>query len=87
MARRSSYGNSAGPATGAVAVTPNDSTVVDFAALYVGGAGTVTVTTLNASGADADVLFTGVPAGTILPVHCSKVKSTGTTATSIVGLI
>jgi hypothetical protein len=87
VARRSSYGNASGPATGAVAVTPNDSTVVDFAALYVGGAGNVTLTTLNASGADADVLFTAVPAGSILPVHCSKVKSTGTTATAIVGLI
>jgi hypothetical protein len=85
MAARSSYQNGAGPATVAVAVTPNDSTAVDFAGLYVGGAGNITLTTLNASGVAADVLFTGVPAGTILPVHCTKVKSTGTTATSIVG--
>jgi hypothetical protein len=86
-AARTSYQNGAGPATSAVAVTPNDSTVVNFASLYVGGAGNITLEALNASGVAADVLFTAVPAGTILPIHCSKVKSTGTTATAIVGLV
>jgi hypothetical protein len=87
MAARNNYQNGAGPATVAVAVTPNDSTAVSFAGLYVGGAGNVTIEALNASGAAANVLFTAVPAGTILPVHCTKVLSTGTTATSIVGLL
>ena len=87
MPARLAYQNSAGPASSAVAVTPNDSTVVDFASLYVGGAGNITLTTANVSGTQADVLFTGVPAGTVLPVHCTKVKATGTTATSIVGLV
>jgi hypothetical protein len=87
MAARESYQNGAGPATKAAAVTPHDSTAVDFASLYIGGAGNVTVTTRNMAGTAADVLFTGVPAGTILPISCTKVKATGTTATSIVGLV
>jgi hypothetical protein len=87
MAARESYQNGAGPATKAVAVTPGDATVVDFASLYVGGAGNIVVETRNMAGTAADVTFTGVPAGTILPIACTKVKATGTTATSIVGLV
>lgn len=72
------------PAEGFAAVTPSDST--NFArlarALYVGGAGNVVVV-----GKDGvAVTFTGVPAGSILPVECIRVNATNTTATNIVRL-
>ncbi len=71
------------PATYALAVTPNDSTdlTVVTRGLWVGGAGTV-VATMRGGG---DVTFSGVPAGTILPISVSRVK-TSSTATLIVAL-
>jgi len=73
-----------GPATDAVAVTPHDSNELTnwCRALYIGGAGNVTVITIKGT----TVAFVAVPAGTILPIRCKIVKSTGTTATSIVAL-
>lgn len=71
-----------GVATQADAVTPGDDTVVLFRALYVGGAGDVVVKMVGDSVA---VTFTGVPAGTILPIAVQRVMA-ATTATSIVGL-
>lgn len=72
------------PALHAAAVTPSDSTDLATTArgLYVGGAGNIAVTT---AGGD-DVTFTGVGAGTILPVRVARVKATSTTATAIVAL-
>jgi len=74
-----------GPAAHGFAVTPNDSTTLSETtrALYVGSAGAVTV--LMASG--ASVTFTGIPAGTMLPVRVTKVMASGTSATDIVGLV
>lgn len=71
------------PGTGAVAVTASDVTVYDppLRALFVGGAGNVTLTGLDGN----DATFTGVTAGTILPVSCTKVKA-ATTATNITGI-
>lgn len=66
----------------AAAVTPSDTAFVDLVGVFVGGAGNLVVTT----GAGADCTFTGVGAGTILGLKIIKVKSTGTTATNIVGL-
>lgn len=71
------------PASDAFPVTPSDAAVILTRALYVGVTGNVTVTTVSG----LDVQFTAVPAGTILPVRCKKVKATGTTATDIVGLV
>jgi len=51
-------------------------------ALYVGVAGDVKVK--MASG--KDVVFTGVPAGSFMPVNVTKVYETGTDATNIVAL-
>lgn len=57
-----------------------------FAALWVGAAGTVVLVTRN----NDTLTLVGVPAGTLLPIACQGVKSTGTTVTTpntnIVGL-
>lgn len=68
--------------TKAVAVTPSDSTVVAARALYVGGAGNVTIKTdANATA----VTFTAPPVGTVLRVQAYRVMA-ATTATQIVAL-
>lgn len=79
---RNTDGDLSAPATDAFAITKSDSTTFYARSLYVGGAGDVVVTTRK----DTDVTFKAVPAGTILPIRCSKVKA-ATTATDIVGLI
>jgi hypothetical protein len=77
-------GNISDPGWDAFAVTPSNST--DFLtaarALYIGSVGDVTVVTANGS----TVTFVAVPTGTILPIRCTRVNSTGTGATSIVGI-
>ena len=50
--------------------------------LYVGGAGDVELIT---AGGD-DLIFTGVPAGSFMPVQVTRVKATSTTATGIIAL-
>ena len=74
------------PAWDAVAVTPNDS--ADLArvatrALYIGG-GDGTLSVVMSSG--NTVAFTGIGAGTILPIRVDRVRATGTGATDIVAL-
>ena len=79
------YANSIeAPAFRAAAVTPNDSADLTNTsrALYIGGAGNVQVTT---AGGDT-VTFTGLAAGTILPVRVRRIWSTSTTATTILAL-
>jgi hypothetical protein len=74
----------------AAAVTPSDTVNIpavtggtnNGCVLYVGGTGTLKVTTIGGD----DVTFTGVPTGTFIPVHVVKVWATGTSATSIVAL-
>lgn len=74
----------------AAAVTPSDTVnipavtggVNNGCVLYVGGAGTLKVTTIGGD----EVTFTGVPTGTFIPVHVVKVWATGTSATSIIAL-
>lgn len=68
-----------------VVVTPHDSNELANVskALYVGGAGNVSVIAADDSTA---VTFTAVPAGSILPVRAKIVRSTSTTATAIVAL-
>lgn len=81
------YGQQSGPlcayGRGAV-ITPNDG--ADIAnvsiAVWIGGAGN-----LNVDLADGGtVLFSGIPAGTLLPIRAKRVRSTSTTATLIVAL-
>ena len=71
------------PAVDYYAITPADSDLVrPVRALYVGVSGNITVT--NPKG--GSVLFSNVPAGSILPVSAIRVSATGTTATGIVGI-
>jgi hypothetical protein len=71
------------PGVDADAITPSDSANQGpFRALYVGGAGDVTLVTLGGNAR----LFSAVPAGTQLMVGCSRVNATGTTATLMTGI-
>lgn len=73
------------PAYSAAAVTPSDT--VDLTnvtrGLYIGTAGNVSV---NMYESGAAVVFTGVPAGTVLPIRVTRVLATNTTASNIVAL-
>lgn len=70
------------PAADAVVIVPSDSANQGpFRALYVGVAGDITLVTLGGTA----VLFSNVPVG-IHAIGCSRVNSTGTTATNMVGL-
>ena len=72
------------PATSGEAVTPSDSTDLTTVsrALWVGGAGNINVIMSDGT----TLLFSGVAAGTLLPLRVSRVKSTSTTATLIVAI-
>lgn len=72
------------PYTNGAAVTPHDTNALSHVsnALWVGGAGNITVEFED----ETTALLVGVPAGTLLPLQVNKVHSTGTTATSIVNL-
>jgi hypothetical protein len=72
------------PASNAVAVVPHATNpLADISkALFIGGAGNLVCRLV---GDTADVTFTGVQAGQILPIRVSHVRS-ATTATSIVAL-
>lgn len=71
------------PATDYETVTPSDT--VDFTrgrwsrALYVGGTGDVAAVRPDGTA----VIFSAVPAGSILPIRCRRVNATSTTATLI----
>lgn len=69
----------------AFTVAPSDTVrlIASARALYVGGGGNVSLLTP----AGSTVVFTAVPAGSVLPVECVRVNLTGTTATAIVGLV
>ena len=84
MAALDNSGGTVGPATRAFAITPGDGSDLTIAprALWVGGAGDVKITTF---GGDT-VILVGVTAGTMIPIRVSRVHSTSTTASSIVGL-
>jgi len=72
-----------GSATDGVDITPNDGAdlVHSVRGLYVGGQGDVRITTLTGT----ELTFVAVQG--ILPVGADRVHATGTTATSIIGLI
>jgi len=72
-------------AENAAAITPHDSTDLSKTtrAIYVGGAGDVSV---EMKGAGSAVVFKGLPAGTVLPVRATRVNSTATSATDLIAL-
>jgi hypothetical protein len=72
------------PGEDAVVVTPSNSVNLTGAprALFVGGAGNISLVTA----AGNTVVFTGVAAGSILPVRVQRVNLTDTTATNIVAI-
>jgi hypothetical protein len=73
-----------GPAGGAFAITPSDSTDLAQATrgIYVGGAGNISLITIYGQ----TVTLVGVVPGTVIPVRANRIKATSTTATSLVGL-
>lgn len=67
----------------AFSITPsNSANLANVSVVYVGGAGNVRVTTAQGD----DVIFSGLLAGTVIPVQVLKVWSTSTTATNLVGI-
>jgi hypothetical protein len=72
------------PAVHAFAVIPSDSNELPYVtrAVFVGGAGNLKVVMLG----EELVTFSGIAAGTILPIRVKQVLSTLTTATLILGL-
>lgn len=66
------------------AITPSDVTNFSFTVvgIYVGGAGNIVAVKPNGN----TVTFSGVVAGTVLPIRAIRVNSTSTTATNLVGL-
>lgn len=72
------------PSRAPYAVTPHATNPLPVVpkALYIGGAGNVT---LRGVGASSDVTFVGLPAGFVLEVAASHVRAS-TTATNIVAL-
>jgi hypothetical protein len=73
------------PAQRLRAITPADNTALPVAtkAIYVGGAGNLTVIAVDDT---SPVTFVAVPVGTVLLVRAGCVMATGTTATNLVGL-
>lgn len=66
-----------------VAVTASDSTPTEFVGVYVGTAGNIAL-----KGTDGvAVTFKNAPAGLIIPGFISRVMTTNTTATDIVGFV
>lgn len=72
------------PAKFSATVTPSDVTNLDAptTCLYIGVSGDVSV---QMAGNGNTQIFANVPVG-ILPVQCTRVNSTGTSATDIVAL-
>lgn len=68
----------------AAAITPSDAAALSppSGRLFVGGAGNLKVDTIGGE----TVTFTGVVAGSLIPVRAIKVYATGTTATNIAAL-
>ena len=73
-----------GPGRQCIAITPSDSsTFVTCRSIYVGVSGDITLVDLSGTA----VLFKAVPQGTWVDVWTNQVKSTGTTATNLVGVV
>jgi hypothetical protein len=72
------------PAKGLFLITPGTSRLPrDIRAVYVGTGGDVRVTSFDGD----TVTIPGVPSGSILPVRCTHVLASGTTASGLVGFV
>jgi len=73
-------------ASSAFVITPNDSNDLSTitTALYIGFTGSVS---LICSGDTNPVTFFNVPGGSFLPLQVKRVRSAGTTASGIVGVV
>jgi hypothetical protein len=80
-----SVDSSIAPAQNGFAITPQDDVDLLLAtkAIYVGSGGNITLRMLQA---DADITFVNVPSGSILDLRVRAVRSTGTSASSLIGL-
>lgn len=79
-------GDPAAPCDEAVAVTKSDTVAIALANvryLYVGGTGDVSVQMALTGSA---ILFSAVPAGTLLPIRITRVNNTNTSASLMVAL-
>lgn len=72
------------PATNAAAITPNNSTDLAYTTrgIYVGSSGSLVVDMVSGQ---TSVTFSNVPAGVILPIRVTRVR-TASTATNLVAL-
>ena len=68
----------------AAAITTSDTVSLTgiTRAVYVGGAGNITAIMSNGD----TVLFTAVPVGTLLPIRCTRINATATTATLLIAM-
>jgi hypothetical protein len=69
----------------AVAITASDATADPagpFAGIYTGSGGDIKITTRSGA-----VVLKSTPAGVIMPLWCSRVWSTGTAATNVLGML
>jgi len=67
----------------ASSVTPDDNAVFNPSTIYVGGAGDVAVVPVANNDGDS-VVFSGLIAGSVVPIRVKQVLATGTTATNLV---
>ena len=92
-------GASDGPIIAGTFITPSDSTIFSQATrgLYIGGGGNLnvefaipqpsdTVNNYSNTNVYANVVFTAVSAGTVLPIRVRRVYAASTSATAIVAL-
>jgi hypothetical protein len=73
------------PARDGFAITPNDAADITAVtrAVYVGGPGNLAIVLQSG----ATVTLSNVASGSLLPLRIKRLLATGTTATSIVGLL
>lgn len=72
------------PCDNGAAITPNNNTDLTYVsrAIWVGGAGSVNVVLAGGQ----TVLFTGILAGTLLPLRVTRVLASSTSATNLVAI-
>ena len=72
------------PCDNAATITPNNDVDLAYVSrgIWVGGAGTINVTLAGGQ----TVLFTGILAGTLLPLRVTRVLASSTSATNLVAI-